>query len=177
MKDLKPSQSPIAEKLPSKQLSSEARTWAVKFGFPVLFLLMGIPLLWFLDKETPPFLWVFFGALVIGGWLLVSWLKPVKRVIRDGDHFVISDTRNSITVPISHLCRVEADRENRTPSILIYFAPTTAFGDCVRIIPSRRAVRSGEFENMVAQLFDIVVANGYHPTALPIPRLKNHPRK
>jgi hypothetical protein len=90
---------------------------------------------WFLVSLSHRDLWiptVLWAAVCI--WLVV-WSRPIKFVALDGDSFSISNYFSKCAVPKSHLCRIEEDRSNRTPTITLYFEPPTRFGKRVRIVP------------------------------------------
>jgi hypothetical protein len=154
------------------KFSSRDRTELLKHGLPGGFLFMSIFLLFGAISEPNTSAWGFFAFFLICFLIVAAWTRSIKFVTLENGHFLISNLRETISVPISHLCRVEANRDTKTPSIVLHFSPTTAFGNRVRIIPPNKLFNSDDFERTVAILFDTVVANGYHPTALPVQRLK-----
>ena len=165
----------MPEKTPPPKFSSRDRTAFVKFLSPAAILIPTIIGFTLLASTKEPGFLIFAVAWLAGLIAVISWVRPIKLVTLEGDHFLISDFRTTISVPTSHLCRVEADRHNRTPTILLHFSPTTTFGSGVRMVPSKMLFNSDDYERTVAFLFDMVVANGYHPTALPVQRLKPPP--
>ena len=157
------------------KLSSRDRTQLVKFAAPAVALFPTVFWVSLLASIKEPVLLIFAGASLACLFVEISWVRPIKLVTLEGDHFLISDSRTTISVPTSHLCRVETDRNNRTPNVLLHFSPATAFGSRVRIILSKKLFNTDDYERTVAFLFDLVVANGYHPTAWPVQHLRRTP--
>jgi hypothetical protein len=114
------------------KLSSDMTVFS-KYILPGVFL-CSWPV-WFFGALSHGDLWIptiLWAAVCI--WLVV-WSRPMKFVALDGDSFCISNYFSTCAVPISRLCRIEQDRNNRTPTITLYFEPPTPFGKRVRIVP------------------------------------------
>lgn len=149
--------------------SSRSRTELTKFVVPGGMLLFSTILLFAAASKNTEFTWHFAVIWIAATFAIIAGARPIKLLTLEDGCFLISDFRKSISVPISHLCRVDPTRNN---GVELHFSPTTAFGSPIRIFPPTKLFNADDYERVVACLFDTVVANGYHPTALPVQRLK-----
>ena len=117
----------------SPQLSSSF-TLAAKWILPASFLL-GWPLWVWGALRGPSGEWIgaIFWSVLCVFWVI--WSRPIKLVTVEGDYFIISNYFTSRRVPVAHLPDITENYSGRTPTIILYFEPTTPFGKRVRIIP------------------------------------------
>ena len=142
---------------PAPKLSSD-RTIFAKWIFPGAFL-AGWPG-WLFNAVShggaewiPAVMWTIFSV-----WLVI-WSRPIKFVTLRGDSFVISNYFSTHSVLTSSLIRIKEDRHNRTPTIMLYFEPPTAFGPRVRILPPVGFLSRAAFDDVSCYLHSLLNAN------------------
>jgi hypothetical protein len=127
------------------RLSSIA-TFFSKFILPVAFLLL-LPI-WFQRAiRSGVEAWLVAGLWLAACMFLIASARRLHRVTIQGDSFVISNYLRTCHVPIGHLRRITEHRWDKAQSITLHFAPSTPFGDRVRIIP--RSFRSREIAELL----------------------------
>ena len=139
----------------SPQLSS-SWTFTYKWGLPAFFL-PGLIAWIYGALRHPPREWTDAGIILLIGigvcyWLI--WTRPIKRVTVECDHFVISNCFTSHRVPVARLASITEIRDDRVPTITLYFEPPTPFGGRVRIIPpvESSAIKHAGFDEAVTFL-------------------------
>jgi hypothetical protein len=72
----------------------------------------------------------------------------------EGDYFVISNCFTSHRVSVAHLASITEIRDDRVPTITLYFEPPTPFGGRVGIIPpvESSAINRAGFDEAVTFL-------------------------
>jgi hypothetical protein len=93
-----------------------------------LILMFALP-----DHEKPS---DYLPLIIVGPLFLflLWWTAFVKKVDLNGDHFVISNFLNQVSVPTAHLQKIAEHRGNRTRNITLFFEPATPFGRKIRIV-------------------------------------------